>query len=956
MDLFEFDLRYRAYHWLKTRLILDRDQETLINLTKISHRGQPDKKIQELTPAELKWITIETYTEYKTQFIALNADNKIEDIPLQTYIERLEYELKVIKEMWFISYFLIVADFVNWAKENTIVVGPWRWSWAGSLLARCIKITDIDPLPYGLLFERFLNPARISMPDFDIDFEDTQRDKVIEYVRNKYGTENVSAIGTYMQMASKASFKDSARVIGLPFDKANAFSAVMPEKWPLSDALTDEKNFWDLVRLYNSDEKIKEAAELWIKLEGNMRQLWVHACGIIIAPDKVSTYTPVQYAPNDHNTVVTQYDWPTLEYIWLLKMDFLWLRNLSVIKNCIKIIQKRAEVEDEELPFIFQQFFVDGTFQPPLNDNYTFEQVFQAGDTTGIFQFEWSWMRRFLVQLKSDTINDLVAMNALYRPWPMEFIPNYIKRKHGEEKVSYMTDELESLLTQKYDKETANSEKEKLEKDLKPILDTTYGIAVYQEQLMFLVQSMAWFSLAEADLLRRWVGKKKKDIIEKLKKEFTKRGIEYKEYKPETTKRVYEKMIEPAASYSFNKSHSVCYAVIAYQTAYLKAHYPVPFYAALIRSVEEDTETMSNFIAETQQHGIEVKVANINESFNHVAAIEDHVRLWFISIKGIGKDVGELIQKERETSGKFTSLENFLQRCESIITKKSLEWLIKAGALDSFYDRKTLRENSKTILERAKNTHNAADSLFGNDAIASNLELQKAEPATHMQKLMMEQDAFKTFVSGHPLDGLYLYLKKYSFISAIHQTDYVWPFTIIGYIKSIQRAKKKWFFIRIEDITDSFEFFVKDIVDLQKYDIVYINGHKNERIAVEKITRTSREILEEEAKAAKKYDTSQTVMYVKSARIGEHKPSTEWQVTESKIKTQIIEKTTEPIKQDTTEESETKTQFSLPESLSTISKIATIIKEHTGTIQVKIGESSYKTNKKWLQLLQELLW
>lgn len=953
MDLFEFDLRYRAYHGLKTRLVLDRDQENLIDLIKISSRGTPSKKIQDLSPDELKWITIETYTEFKTRFLTLHADTKIGEIPLHIYIERLEYELKVIKEMGFISYFLIVADFVNRAKENNIVVWPGRWSGAGSLLARCIKITDIDPLPYGLLFERFLNPARISMPDFDIDFEDTQRDRVIEYVRNKYGEEKVSAIGTYMQMASKAAFKDAARVIGLPFDRANAFSAIMPDKVSLDEALWDEKNYADLINLHNNDEKVKEAAELWIKLEGNMRQLWVHACGIIISPEEVSHYTPVQFAPNDHNTVVTQYDGPILEYIGLLKMDFLGLRNLSVIKNCIKIIKKRADIAEEELPLIFQQFFIDSSFQPPFDDTHTFNKVFQSWDTTGIFQFEWSGMRRFLVQLKADTINDLVAMNALYRPWPMEFIPNYIKRKHKEETVSYMSPELEELLTRTYDKATAMQEKEKLENDLKPILDTTYGIAVYQEQLMFLVQSMAGFSLAEADLLRRWVGKKKITIIEQLKKEFMLRGEKYKEYRPETTKWVYEKMIEPAASYSFNKSHSVCYAVIAYQTAYLKAHYPVPFYAALIRSVEEDTETMSTFIAETQQHGIEVKVADINQSFNHVAAIENDVRLGFISIKWIGQEVGEQIQEERKKSGKFSSLENFLQRCQHIINKKSLEWLIKSWALDTFSDRKTLRNNASTLLERAKNTQTAAWGLFGNETITTKLELKEETPITHMEKLMMEQDAFKTFVSWHPLDGLYMYLKKFSFISAIQQESYVWPFTIIGYIKSIQRAKKKWFFIRIEDVTDSLEFFVKDVLDLQKYDIVYLSWNKNGRISIEKITRTTRDILVQEAQTANKYNPEHTAIYVKILRMTEEEKTKE--PIEQNNEKDFIQEEIE-ITEINEHEIEEKTEFSLPDSLSAITHLATIIKEYPGELRVKIWSINYKVNEKWLQSIQELLW
>ncbi len=389
----------------------------------------------------------------------------------------------------------------------------------------------------------------------------------------------------------------------------------MPEKMSLLQAVNAPDTWEELKAIYESDAKVKQAAELSEKLQWNMRQLGMHACGIIIAPDKLTKYSPVQYIKENEDTIVSQYDWPTLETIGLLKMDFLWLRNLSVIKNCIKIIQKKHEKENIPLPEMFSRFFEDTSFQPPLEDLFTFEKVFQVGNTTGIFQFESSGMRKFLIKLKADSINDLVAMNALYRPGPMEFIPNYIARKNGEEPISYMSAELRDILIEKYGEEETDKENVKLVEDLAPIMNLTYGIAVYQEQLMFLVQSMAGFSLAEADLLRRWVGKKKKEIIEQLKKEFTKRSKEYRWYKKETAIYVYEKMIEPAASYSFNKSHSVCYAMIAYQTAYLKAYYPVEFYASLIRSVEEDTDELSLYIYEAQNQGIVVLPPDINHSF-----------------------------------------------------------------------------------------------------------------------------------------------------------------------------------------------------------------------------------------------------------------------------------------------------------------------------------------------------
>ncbi len=954
MNLHEFALRYQAYIGLRNKLALDRDQELILDLVKISSRGVLKKQLTELSPQELKGITIETYTDFKAQYMALSADSKIGTFTLAHYIERLEYELKVVKEMWFNSYVLIVSDFVNWAKEHGIVVWPGRWSAAGSLLARVTKITDVDPLPYGLLFERFLNPARISMPDVDIDFEDTQRDKVIEYVRAKYGQENVSAIGTYMQMATKAAFKDAARAIGVPFDRANAFSAIIPEKASLTESLDKKDGSPDLIALYESDEKIEEAAELSKQLEWNMRQLGVHACGIIISPKPVKEYTPLQYVQNNQE-YVTQYDGPTLEYIGLLKMDFLWLRNLSVVKNCIKIIKRRSEKSGETLPDIFRQFFIDSSFLPPDDDSYTFEKVFQAGDTTGIFQFEWSGMRRFLVQLKADQMNDLVAMNALYRPGPMEFIPSYIKRKHGEEEVTYMPNELDQILTMQYNTETAQEERQKLRTDLIPILDMTYGIPVYQEQLMFIVQAMAWFSLAEADLLRRWIGKKKKEIIEKLKKEFMERGASYKQYKPETTKWIYEKMIEPAASYSFNKSHSVCYAMIAYQTAYLKAHYPVPFYASLIRSVEEDTDTLSNFIDETQQHGIEVKTPSINESFNHVAAIGDYVRLGFVSIKGIGSDVGESIQEERKKWGPFRSLEDFLTRCQHIVNKKTIESLSKSWALDAFWDRASLLQAVPQLIERSKSIQTADVWLFGGDMMQQKLIIKDVGPTPLMQKLMMEQDSFKAFVSGHPLDGLYPYLKKYNFVSQLTNADYTWPYIIVAIIKNIQRAKKKWFFIQIEDLSGKTEFFVKETMDLAKFDIVIIHGYKSRNMGIEKIIKTSRDILVDLANKAGKFDPARDAIHVKKSRLAEQDPqsikeeaATELQ-TQSEMETDIDEETTIP-------EPEIQTNsFPLPDKISLIQQVSKIIKENPGEENISIGSKNYTISAKGIAELHTLL-
>ena len=873
MDIFEFELRYKAYSGLNDKFELWRDLDTIINLVKITSRGVTDKKLQEITPDEIHALTLETYTQFKKDFIEKNKDKllyKDKEFTVSDYINRLEYELKVIKQMWFNTYFLIVADYVNRSKENEIMVGPWRWSWAWSILAWLVWITDIDPLPFGLLFERFLNPARVSMPDFDIDFEDTQRERVIWHVREKYWSQNVCSIWTFMKMATKAAFKDAARAVWVQFDKSNKFSSLIPDRTPIKVAIELEWNE-EMKSMYDNDTSIQEAVKYSEQLEWNMRQLWVHACGIIIAPEHVDTYSPMQYVKEDTTDIVSQYDWPTMEKIWLLKMDFLGLRNLSIIKNCIKIIKKRYEKEWKVMPKMFEKFFQNMSFQPDITDKETYDTVFKEWDTSWIFQFESNWMRKFLIQLAPEKIDNLVAMNALYRPWPMEFIPSYIARKTWAEPVKYMHDDLRAVLTKQYWAQVADEEEKKLIEDLSPIMWDTYWIAIYQEQLMFLVQNMAWFSLWEADLLRRWIWKKKKEIIEKLKIEFTERWQQFRWYKPETTKFIYEKMIEPAASYSFNKSHAVCYAWVAYQTAYLKTHFPVEFYAALIRSVEEDTDGQSKYIYETQCHGIQVLPPNINESFNHVAAIEWNIRLWFLWIKWIGFDVWEFIQQERKKWWKYKSLEDFLKRCDKVINKKSMEWLIKSWALDEFYDRNTMLENIETILEWSKSSQNMSMWLFGMDTTTTQISFAKKCTTTFEENLMYEQEVFKSFVSWHLLDWLYPYIKKNTFLSWLNVEKNVWPYKIIWYVSNIQRAKKKWFFIEIEDISWKREFFMKELLDVQKFDMVVITWFKQQwrYPKMDKMVITDRETLIKLAWWA--YDPTMTVTKAKGLRIWEVK-------------------------------------------------------------------------------------
>ena len=972
MDIFEFELRYKAYIGLDRICRIWRDKKTIINMVRVSWKWKPEKVLQEISPDELKTLTKATYTWFKKEYINNNSsfnDNFTEKefhYPLSDYIERLEYELKVIKEMWFNTYMLVVSDFTTRAKNNSIMVWPGRWSWAGSLLAYVIAITDVNPFAYDLLFERFLNPARISMPDFDIDFEDTLRSKVVQYVTEKYWYDKVCAIWTYMKLATKAAFKDAARAMGVPFDKSNQVSNLMWEIKSLKDIIDKNPDVpEDLISLYDQDKYIKDSVDQWSDLEWNLRQLWVHACWVIISPDVITEHTSTQIImKGKEETLVSQFDWPTLEYIWLLKMDFLWLRNLSVIKNCIKILRAKYkdlnnQEETEQLNLykedleLFDNFMETMSFNPDMTNQEVFEKVFMTGDTTWIFQFEWDGIRRFLVDLKPNHINDLVAMNALYRPWPLEFIPTYIKRKHWEEPIEYMLPELVQILNDKYkSQEIIQQEKEKLEEDLWPIMGLTYGIAVYQEQLMFLVQSMAWFSLPEADLLRRWIWKKKKEVIEQLKQEFIVRAESYKQYKPETSKFIYEKMIEPAASYSFNKSHAVCYAHIAYQTWYLKARYPVEFYAALLRSVEDDTDKLWLFIDEIQLHNIVILPPHVNKAYNHIAAVGNTIVMWFYACKWIWFEIWETIEIERKKNWPFKSLWDFLERCPNVANKRVLESLIKSGAFDEWYDRNTLLLNLSILLERHKAASNLDMGLFWWLEDQQELVLAETSSTSIIERCRYDMEIFKNMISWHPLDWLYIYCKKFWFIEQYKKSLDPCPFEVAVMIKKITRAKKKWFFVMVEDITDSFEFFIKDLLDLKVYDILIISGYKSRNRGIDTMIKISIEKFIEQAMKSGKYDPEWTVAKVRAWR-------------KSNQKKEIV-----PIKEDIIIEEESNNNIDipviedelswtitipLPDSIDKINKLITIINSNPGSEHtIIINKKEYTITKQWLILIQEL--
>ncbi len=775
----EWYLRYLSFEWLNWRYNYNIDRKTIFEFVKKLDKPWLDKKLTETSPEELKKLSLTYYTD-KKKSIMDKLDKDIVD-----KIDRLEYELVVVHEMWFDAYFLIVADYINRARANNIPVWPWRWSAAWSLMAYLSWITDIDPLPYKLLFERFLNPARVSMPDIDTDFADDARDKVIEYCRNKYWASHVAQICTFGTFAARAAVKDVWRVYGIPFSEMNSLASLIPEKpWTkLKGALEDSVEFAEAYEnWFYKDEKTwkiikyKEIIDNALQIEGNVRQLWVHACAVIIAPEPMTNFTALQHPPKDNSSIVTQYSAYPLEDLGLLKMDFLWLRNLTIIKRTIEIIKAQKWIDVDILKI-------------DLSDKKVFE-IFSSGDTTWVFQFESDWMRKYLIDLAPDTFEDLIAMVSLYRPWPLAYIPTYIDRKYGREEIQYMTKDLIEIMKNAwYDDKTIKEQKKLLEEDLKQILDVTYWIAVYQEQLMFIVQYMAWFSLWEADLLRRWVWKKKIEVVEALKKEFIEKWANHRWYKPEVTKYIYEEMIQPAANYSFNKSHAACYAFIAYQTAFLKAYYITEFLSAIMTSDEENMDRIVMEVAEAEEKWIKVLSPNINESLKHFTYIDDkNIRFWLKAIKWIGdwpiekiiesrkikslSPESSLPHREKETTkdNKYTSLEDFIERVgKEVINKKSLEALIKAWAMDELGNRwqlfASIPEMINFVKRQEKENSTSQIWLFEMMWVEiedDKLKLKDVPDFSFEEKLAWEKEMIGFRISGHPLDWLWKYCARRS--------------------------------------------------------------------------------------------------------------------------------------------------------------------------------------------------
>lgn len=640
--------------------------------------------------------------------------------------ERMEFELATIERMGFAAYFLIVQDYIVWAKEHKVIVGPGRGSAAGSVVAYALRITNLDPLRYGLLFERFLNPDRISMPDIDTDFDDVRRKDVIEYVTQKYGADRVAGIITFGTMAARAVVRDVGRVLGFPYADVDRIAKVVPppvqgKHIPLETSIKEAP---ELRALYEGDERVKRLIDLAIKLEGTTRHASQHACGIVIAPQALSIYSPLQKAQGGDVDQVVQYDGHSAEAIGLLKMDFLGLSNLSIIQDCLSIMKAvyGVEVNIDEIPL----------------DNPETYELLGRGDTTGVFQLESDGMKKYIRELKPNAIEDIIAMVALYRPGPMQFIESFIARKHGKEKIVFMHPLTESALR------------------------NTYGIPVYQEQVMQVSKDMAGFTPGEADTLRKAMGKKIAKLMAELKVKFIEGSVK-NSVERETAEAIF-KQFEDFAAYGFNKSHAACYALVAYQTAYLKAHWPDAFMAALLNSDCLNIDRVTIEVEECRRMGMEVLPPDVNESFPRFAVVKGQQKLRFglLAIKGLGEDIADYVIQERKQNGVYKDLTDFISRMNhKSFNRRSLEALIRSGALDRFEERNKLYFNIETILDYHKRQSQEANTgqfnLFAtlsssSEQMRAPLTLRTAPAATQREKLSWEKELLGLYISAHPFD------------------------------------------------------------------------------------------------------------------------------------------------------------------------------------------------------------
>lgn len=713
----------------------------------------------------------------------LSEEKIIENLP-SNVLERIEYELEVISDMGYEGYMLIVADLINWSKAQGIVCGPGRGSAAGSIISYVTGITEIDPLKYDLLFERFLNPDRISMPDIDMDYADDRREEVIEYATQKYGQQRVAQIITFGIMAARNAVRDTGRVLDMPYGEVDAIAKLIPapiqgRHIPLEKSIKDNP---ELHQEYENNPRAKEVIDIAIKLEGTIRNAGTHAAGVVIAPENLVEYVPLVRASK--GGIATQYSMNPIEDLGLLKFDFLGLSNLTIIKNTLRIIKKVYKV-DMDVNDI------------PIDDKKTYELI-SKGDTTGVFQLESAGMKRYLRELKPDKFEDVVAMGALYRPGPMQWMEDFINRKHNPNLITYGHPKMKSTL------------------------EETYGIIVYQEQVMQIAKDLCGFSGGQADTLRKGIAKKIPEVLAKMKQEFIDGAKKTSQVENKFIEDLW-KSLEDFAAYSFNKSHAACYGLIAVQTAYLKAHYPAAFMAALMTSDHENLDRIAIEVAECRKLGIELLPPDINESFSEFAVMPktNKIRFGLGAIKNVGLGPIEVILKAREKS-KFASLEDFCKRVEaSVINKKVMESLIRCGAFDSLGDRDLLLNNISMITNYAstvqKKELNGQIDIFGSMGMEEKLPPlaleepnQKTDPRAHLQ---WERELLGLYVSAHPLDDFKNYLQsKTQNLSSFTKLDDSLSITVGGIITGSRqiytRNNDPMAFVQIETLEGEAEVIV----------------------------------------------------------------------------------------------------------------------------------------------------
>jgi len=781
--------------------------------------------------------------QYLRQLCELGLEDKYNEEEKKSAYDRLNYELSVIESMGFVDYFLIVWDFVKFAKDRGIMVGPGRGSAAGSIIAYCLDITTVDPLKYGLYFERFLNPERVSMPDVDIDFADTRREEVMDYVVERYGRLNVAQIITFGTMSAKAVVRDVGRALGMEYSSVDRVAKLIPppvfgKYEPLKKSVEDAP---ELSMAYKNEDQTKRLMDFAIKLEGTVRHTGTHACAVIIAQEPLTNFTPLQPASGRENSIVTQYSMKPLEEIGLLKMDFLGLKNLTILEIALENIKQRHGIDID----------IDNI---PLDDSKTYD-LLTVGLTTGVFQLESNGMKRYLKELRPSRLEDIIAMNALYRPGPMEYIPQYINGKHDPKSIKYMHPVFE------------------------PILEETYGVGVYQEQILRIARDFSGFSLGEADLLRRAVGKKIPELLAEQKAKFCD-GAKANGHDPEFAAKVFTDVIEPFAGYGFNKAHATCYAYIAYQTAYLKANYTTEFMAALLTADLESTDRVVIEIQECEDLGIKVLPPEINESSVNFTVTDDStIRFGLGAIKGLGTKTVERIIEIRNELGKFESMEDFAQKVPpELLNKKTIQALAYAGAFDSFGSRHQIA-NSFDIINKYSKQHsdmrNAGQGslfdMFDGPSQVERLSLTQVEALSDFQILSKEKEVLGLYVSSHPLKGLGSYLsQKYLQISTITEDDIDKKVKICGMVTNFRKfytkTSKQMMTFTLEDLSGSIDVVcfprsmgaLKAEVAEDDFFVCYGNISKrdNFQLMLNQVQKVSLDVMKQSALESEAFDHS----------------------------------------------------------------------------------------------------